>query len=95
VPKQESEAFVVVLIPRRTFGSDNPRGSEGTPLVPQERSAVKDVVTARKGYQRPKPFRNCQIALDHGAIERWQGDQWNSESRMRENRLSGLMRGGE
>ena len=29
--------------------SGEPRGSEGTPLVPQERSAGKDVVTAREG----------------------------------------------
>ena len=35
-PRQKSEAFVVAMIPRRTFGSDNPRRSEGMPLVPQK-----------------------------------------------------------
>jgi hypothetical protein len=53
---------------------------------------MKDVVTARKGYKRPITSVNCK--------SRWVGErqlssQWNSESRMRENRLSGLMRGGK
>ena len=30
------------------------------PLVPQERRARKDGVTARKGYQRPIKFGNCK-----------------------------------
>jgi hypothetical protein len=41
-PWQKSEAFVVATIPRRTFGSGKTRRSEGTPLVPQARSAGKD-----------------------------------------------------
>ncbi len=49
-----------MMIPCRTFGLDNPRGSEGTPLVPQKSSAGKDVVTARKGYQHPIKFGNCK-----------------------------------
>ena len=48
------------MIPCRTFGSDNPRRSKGTPLVPQERSAGKDVVTAREGYQHPIKSGNCK-----------------------------------
>ena len=49
-----------MMIPRRTSGSENTRRSEGTPLVPQERSAGKDVVTAREGYQHPKKSGNCK-----------------------------------
>ena len=30
------------------------------PLVPQERRARKDRVTAREGYQRPIKFGNCK-----------------------------------
>src|SRR5687767_12426735 len=48
-PRQESEALVVAMIPCRTSGPGNSRRSEGTPLVPQARSAGKDVVTAREG----------------------------------------------
>ena len=35
-PVAEVEAFVVVMIPCQTFGLEDPRGSEGTPLVPQK-----------------------------------------------------------
>ena len=49
-----------------------------------------------QGLPAPKkPFGNCKIALGHGSIERWRCDQWNSESRMRENRPPGLMRDGK
>ena len=48
-PRQESEVFVVAMSPCRTSGSEKTRRSEGTPLVPQERSAGKDVVTAHEG----------------------------------------------
>ena len=49
--------------PCRTSGSDNPRGSEGTPLVPQERSAGKDVVTALQRLPAPKIVRQLQLTL--------------------------------
>jgi hypothetical protein len=49
---QKSEVFVVAMIPCRTFGLENPRGSEGTSLVPQQGRATKNVVTALRGYQR-------------------------------------------
>jgi hypothetical protein len=88
---QKSEAFVVAMIPCRTFGPDNPRRSEGTPLVPQRGSATKDVVTAPWAISAIKPFASCQSML----AQRPCHCARNSESRMRENRLSGLMRGGK
>jgi hypothetical protein len=45
-----------------------------------------------KGYQRPKAFGSCKSRCVGG---RKLSDKWNPESRMRENRLSGLMRGGK
>jgi len=49
-------------------------------------------VTARKGYQRPINVRQLQLTLGQRASAFWPR---NSESRMREKRLSGLMRGGK
>jgi hypothetical protein len=88
---QKSEAFVVAMIPCRTIGLGNPRRSEGTPLVPQRGSATKDVVTAPWAISAIKPFASCQSML----AQRPCHCARNSESRMRENRLSGLMRGGK
>jgi hypothetical protein len=53
---------------------------------------MRDVVTAREGYKRPIKSRNCK---SHWVGERQLSGQGNSESRMRENRSSGLMRGGK
>jgi hypothetical protein len=50
---------------------------------------MKDVVTARKGYKRPITSGNCK---SHWAGERQLSCQWNSESWMRENRSSSLVR---
>jgi serine/threonine protein kinase len=52
---------------------------------------MKDVVTAREGYKRPINVRQLQITMGRGASA---FRQRNSESRMRENRSSDLMRGG-
>src|SRR6266705_2412944 len=53
--------------------------------------ATKDVVTAREGYKRPKTSGSCKSTWRCGS---GLGAR-NSESRMRENRPSGLMRGGK
>ena len=47
-----------------------------------------------RGLQAPKTVRELQIAL-YREVEQSTRRKWNSESRMRENRLSGLMRGGK
>ena len=47
-----------------------------------------------QGLQAPKTVRDLQINLERRAPQSALRE-WNSESRMRENRLSGLMRGGE
>jgi hypothetical protein len=71
------------------FGQNTEERRDATCSAARKRN--EELVTARKGYKR----RECSGI----AIPRWcrgsARDARNSESRMRENRLSGLMRGGK
>ena len=62
-PGQESEAFVVAMIPCRTSGSENTRRSEGTPLVPQEGRAGEGRGDGPQGLPAPDKVRQLQITL--------------------------------
>ena len=48
-----------------------------------------------RGLPAPNQVRELQITLYQKLAENLVSDEWNPESRMRENRLSGLMRGGK